>query len=107
MRIFLSGPMGSGKSTVAKAVAAKLGVEAIDLDEQIEQAEGKSVAAIFAERGELVFRELERRTLRSAIARHGNAVFAHFAKRPLFSFQLLNVTRLLANMVQGNVSAFM
>ena len=41
------------------------------------------------------------------LSRHGNAVFAHFAKRPLFSFQLLNVTRLLANMIQGNVSAFM
>lgn len=36
------------------------------------------------------------------LSRHGNAVFAHFAKRPLFSFQLLNVALLLADMVQGN-----
>src|SRR5690242_10821010 len=68
--------MGSGKSTVAKAVAAKLGVEVIDLDALIEQAEGKSVAAIFAERGEPAFRELEQSALHAALQRHADAVFA-------------------------------
>ena len=76
VRIFLSGAMGSGKSTVAKAVASKLGSEAVDLDALIEQATGTAVAAIFAERGEAAFRELERTTVRASLARHQDAVFA-------------------------------
>jgi shikimate kinase/3-dehydroquinate synthase len=60
MRVFLSGPMGSGKSTVAKLLAARLGLRAVDLDAEVEARAGKSVAQIFAEQGEPAFRALER-----------------------------------------------
>jgi len=51
--------MGAGKSTVARRVAAIRGVAALDLDQAIEEREGRSVARIFAEDGEAHFRSLE------------------------------------------------
>lgn len=76
MRIFLSGPMGSGKSTVARAVAARSGLLAWDLDSAIEQRAGKSVAGLFAERGEAGFRALERDVLQGLLRSHSSGVFA-------------------------------
>ncbi|MBW2404849.1 MAG: 3-dehydroquinate synthase [Deltaproteobacteria bacterium] len=57
--------MGAGKSTVAGAVADLLGTRALDLDERVEELAGRSVAEIFAERGEGAFRALETEALKS------------------------------------------
>ena len=57
--IFLIGYRGTGKTTVARLVAEQLDWQAIDADHEIELRAGKSVAAIFAEDGEAVFRDLE------------------------------------------------
>jgi shikimate kinase len=57
--IFLIGYRGTGKSTVARMLAARLGFDCIDADDEIERRAGKSIAAIFADDGEAVFRELE------------------------------------------------
>ncbi|MBW1831243.1 MAG: 3-dehydroquinate synthase, partial [Deltaproteobacteria bacterium] len=65
VRVYLSGPMGAGKSTVAGAVADLLGTRALDLDERVEELAGRSVAEIFAERGEGAFRALETEALNS------------------------------------------
>lgn len=61
--IFLVGFMGAGKSTVGRLVADRLGVRFVDLDDLIEQAEGRSVSAIFAEEGEPAFRAKETQAL--------------------------------------------
>lgn len=64
--LFLSGPMGAGKSTVlARLVGQGRGV---DLDEAIEAREGASVAEIFASRGESRFRQLEAEVLDSLLS---------------------------------------
>ena len=60
--IFLSGPMGSGKSTVGRLVAERLGVPFVDLDARIEAEQGATVRAIFRDRGEPAFRAIERDT---------------------------------------------
>jgi shikimate kinase len=57
--IFLIGYRGTGKSTVARQVAERLGYDSVDADEEIEHRAGKSIAAIFAEEGEAAFRDLE------------------------------------------------
>ena len=67
-RIYLVGFMGAGKTTVGKLLAERLGGSFIDLDSEIEKAEGKTVAKIFAESGEAHFRGLERVHLRLASA---------------------------------------
>jgi shikimate kinase / 3-dehydroquinate synthase len=59
MNIWLQGPSGAGKSTVGRIVAERLGRSFIDLDETIAREHGSSVADIFWNEGEKVFRQLE------------------------------------------------
>ncbi|MGA3166870.1 MAG: shikimate kinase [Terriglobia bacterium] len=61
--IYLLGFMGSGKSTVGKLLATKLGWPFIDLDTVIEAGQGSSIRAIFENSGEVFFRQLERAAL--------------------------------------------
>lgn len=63
IRIFLTGYMGSGKTTLGRALAADLNVQFIDLDHYIEQRYRKTIAQLFAENGEDGFRAIERRML--------------------------------------------
>lgn len=59
----LVGLSGSGKTAVGRLVAGELGASLVDVDARIEAEEGLSVSRIFVERGEQVFRELERRAV--------------------------------------------
>ena len=59
MRLYLTGFMASGKSTVGPRVAARLGCTFLDLDRLIAVQNGRSIPRIFAEDGEARFRELE------------------------------------------------
>jgi shikimate kinase len=63
-KVFLVGFMAAGKTTVARALAARLGWRAEDVDELIEARERRTVADIFARQGEPYFRSLEREILR-------------------------------------------
>jgi len=67
MLIFLTGFMGVGKTTIGKQVASLLGVPFIDLDQEIEILEQKSISAIFTENGEDYFRKVERALLENLI----------------------------------------
>ncbi len=58
-RIILIGYMGSGKTTVGKALSKETGMMFYDLDWYIENRMRKSVSQIFAERGEEGFRKIE------------------------------------------------
>ena len=68
-RIFLTGFMGSGKSTIAPILANTLGYIFVDLDKEIEQLAGKKVSEIFSELGEEYFRDVERVILRDVSVR--------------------------------------
>ncbi len=62
-RIFLIGPMGSGKSAVGKALARLLKLRFIDSDAEIERRTGVDIPFIFEKEGEAGFREREREAL--------------------------------------------
>jgi shikimate kinase len=61
--VMLTGFMGTGKTTVGRALAARLQKPFVDTDEQVERLAGCSIAAIFATKGEAHFRALERRVV--------------------------------------------
>jgi shikimate kinase len=62
--VALIGPRGSGKTTVARALAGILGWQWVDADDALERRTGRSVRAVFAEDGEAAFREHESTVLR-------------------------------------------
>ena len=57
--IVLIGFMGTGKSTIARALCEKHGFEIVEMDETIEAREGMPISEIFKTKGEPYFRELE------------------------------------------------
>ena len=68
MRIFLTGFMGSGKTTVGRRLAERLELPFVDLDEEIERRAGMAVREIFERQGEPAFRALEAEALRQVLA---------------------------------------
>ena len=65
--IFLYGAPASGKSTLGKALAERLGADFVDLDERIVAEAGISIPEIFKTRGEAAFRDIESQVLRNVI----------------------------------------
>ncbi len=72
--IVLTGFMSTGKTSVGKALAARLGREFADLDTLVEAEAGKSVADIFATEGEAAFRTLEERVIARLQGRRGAVI---------------------------------
>lgn len=66
--LILVGFMGTGKTSVGKAVAERLGFDYIDTDDMVEAAAGKTITEIFADDGEPRFREYETDAIRSLVA---------------------------------------
>lgn len=62
-RVYLTGFMGSGKSTVGPILANTIGYGFVDLDREIEEAEGVTVAEMFRLRGEEYFRRREQEAI--------------------------------------------
>jgi Shikimate kinase len=61
--VVLVGMMGSGKSSIGRRVAVRLGIPFVDADAEIEKAAGMSISDIFAIRGEAEFRAGETRVI--------------------------------------------
>jgi shikimate kinase len=79
--IFLIGYRGTGKTSVARELAARLKYSHIDADDAVEHLVGKTIASIFADEGEVAFRDWESRVIvtlgrerRAVVALGGGAV---------------------------------
>ena len=66
-KVFLYGAPASGKSTLGKKLAARLGAAFVDLDAEIVARQGRPIPEIFAKDGEPVFRDIESQTLAAVI----------------------------------------
>ncbi|EIT84494.1 shikimate kinase [Fictibacillus macauensis ZFHKF-1] len=104
--VYLTGFMGSGKTTVGALLGEALGVPVIDTDHVIEEQQGKRITEIFAEEGEAAFRAYEKDVLRTMpsfdavvttggglpmaaenrayMAEHGTVVFLHCPLEVIF-----------------------
>ncbi|MFZ3237737.1 MAG: shikimate kinase [Stellaceae bacterium] len=66
--IVLVGLMGAGKTKIGRRLAIRLGLPFFDSDQEIEAAAGETIDEIFANRGERVFRDGERRVITRLLA---------------------------------------
>jgi 3-dehydroquinate dehydratase type I len=82
--IYLIGFSGTGKSTVARLLGARLGRPACDLDALIVERTGRTIADIFANDGEPAFRQIEADTLRAAARRDDSPIVATGGGVPTF-----------------------
>lgn len=74
--VVLVGMMGSGKSSVGKRLAARLGLPFVDADVEIETAARLTIPEIFAQRGEAEFRDGERRVISRILSTRAPLVLA-------------------------------
>lgn len=72
--LVLVGYRGTGKSTVGRILAERLGLPFADADVELEALVGRPIAAIFAEQGEPAFRDWEERVLHDLSTRPGMIV---------------------------------
>lgn len=94
---FITGFMGSGKSTIGKKLAGQLNMPFIDSDNEIEQKYGKAIKDIFRDEGEPYFRKIEeeeidrvcRREERSVIALGGGALMSEKSLKTVLENGLL------------------
>jgi shikimate kinase len=103
----LVGPPGSGKTTVGQALAARLGVEFRDTDQDIERQAGKPIPEIFVDEGEAHFRTLERAATAAALAScpgvlalGGGAVLAEETRAALVGHTVVYLSVELADAVK-------
>jgi len=74
VNLYLVGFMGTGKTTIGRGVASRLGFQALDSDHEIERVEGRTIPEIFAASGEAAFRAMERRFIESGHPAEGAVV---------------------------------
>lgn len=73
-RVVLVGPMGAGKTTVARLLGKRWDLPVRDTDSDIEQDQGRSISDIFLEDGEAYFRGLERAAVAAALSSHAGVL---------------------------------
>jgi shikimate kinase len=88
--IFLIGYRGTGKTSVARELAARIEYDWADTDDEIERQAGTSIAAIFADDGEATFRDAEESVVaqmanrrRTVIAMGGGALVRELNRRAI------------------------
>ena len=84
MKIFLIGFMGCGKTHWGKELSKKLSIPFFDLDQKIEEQEGRSIPEIFAKEGEEYFRMVEKDVLYLLTESHETFVMATGGGTPCF-----------------------
>jgi shikimate dehydrogenase len=75
LNIILIGMPSSGKTTIGGMLAKRLNKRFIDIDKEVEALEGRTVAQIFSEDGEMAFRALEKQVL-EAVCKENNQIIA-------------------------------
>jgi shikimate kinase len=85
VKIILLGYMGSGKSTVAKALATLASLQHRDLDREIEADAGRSIREIFQTEGEIKFRKREHETLVRILSEKGPFVLSLGGGTPCYA----------------------
>lgn len=92
-KIILLGYMTSGKSAVGKALASKMFLPFVDLDEYIEEKEQKSIPSIFKDEGEIYFRLKEHQYLKELLEKDEAFVLSLGGGTPCYAGNMEIITK--------------
>ncbi len=96
--------MGSGKTTVGKLVAKHLKINFLDLDAYIEKGEGKTIAELFSEKGELYFRKKEFFYLKEILSSNTSFLLSTGGGTPCYGNNMDAITTATRNTVYLKLS---
>ena len=104
-KIVLIGYMASGKTTVGKIIAEKIGVSHVDLDNLIEKETKSSIENIFKEKGEIYFRKTEHDLFKKQIESKESLVISTGGGTPCYadSHLLLNVDGVISIYLKASI----
>lgn len=91
MKVVLVGYMGSGKTMVGNLLAEQLKIPFRDLDSEIEQTEGMSIADVFDKKGEIYFRKKENQVLKDILTETGSYILATGGGTPCYGDSLSTI----------------
>ncbi len=83
--VILLGYMGSGKSSVGRALAQQTNTTHVDLDDYIEEKEGRKISEIFATKGEIYFRKREHECLKELLEKNPNIILSLGGGTPCYA----------------------
>ena len=110
--VFL-GMMGSGKTSIAKLVSKKLGLDFFDIDQNIENKFGMTISKIFSDKGENYFRKIEEKVTLDILKKKKNVIAlggGGFLNKNIrdeiikshLSFWLINSPKILINRIKNS-----
>lgn len=105
MRIVLLGYMASGKSSIGKKISKSLQTEFIDLDDYIIEKENRSIADVFAKKGEIYFRKIEHQYLKEILEQKTNFILSLGGGTPCYAgnMELIKKSNTTSIYLRGNV----
>ena len=104
MKIVLVGYMGSGKTTIGKILSKELGIKFLDLDDYIEEKEGKTIKSIFSENGEIYFRKSEFQYLNQLLDSTDDFVLSTGGGTPCYGNSMERIVNVSPNVFYIKVS---
>ncbi|MEC5394831.1 shikimate kinase [Bergeyella sp. RCAD1439] len=93
MILSLLGYMGCGKSHIAKILSQKTNLKCVDLDKEIIFQQNRPISEIFAQKGELYFRKIERKTLENLLNQEENFILSLGGGTPAYYDNMALITR--------------
>ena len=100
--IFLIGYMGAGKSIVGRLLSQTNGFKFYDLDDYIEEKEGKKVSEIFDKKNEVYFRKIEHRYLKEISLLEENKIISTGGGTPCFQNNLNIINYVAKKAINAN-----
>ncbi|MHA6279916.1 shikimate kinase [Salinimicrobium sp. CAU 1759] len=88
MKLIITGYMGSGKTAVGTALATKLDLKFLDLDNEISRLESRSIPEIFSASGEIYFRRKEAEVLQRLLEQEGDFILSLGGGTPCYGKNL-------------------
>jgi shikimate kinase len=104
VKIVLVGYMGSGKTTLGRLLSKQLKIKFLDLDDNIEKGESRSIANIFEDKGEIYFRKKESEYLNQILETKDSFILSTGGGTPCYGSNMTDILKATENVFYVKVS---